>query len=139
MNGVAHGPVIIKGLAPILPVRLERPYADLVRSVDSEKLGFIGRFSNGYPEGTFWLQMIGGGFMHGKFNQKGEATGKELFYIYPDMETGFQGSFTNFVMEKASAVDIVSTECEELLSISKVDMKSEPIFYYNPPTNVRYT
>jgi hypothetical protein len=38
----------------------------LVRTSDSDKLGFIGGFRDGKAAGTFWLKMIGGGFMHGK-------------------------------------------------------------------------
>ncbi len=79
--------------------------------------------------------------MHGKFDpNSGQATGDDLFYIYPDMETGFYGKFNDFVMEKASAVDIVTTGCSEdegLPSVTQFRTKSEPLFYYQPPTNIR--
>jgi hypothetical protein len=64
------------------------------------KVGFLGSYSNGKPYGTFWLQMMGGGFMHGKFNEEGFASGDDLSFIYPDMSTAFHGTFDNFVMKK---------------------------------------
>jgi hypothetical protein len=65
-----------------------------------DKVGFVGSFSNGKPFGTFWIQMLGGGLMHGKFDEDGLASGNNLSFIYPDMSTALHGTFENFVMKK---------------------------------------
>ena len=119
--------------------RLERPVEDLVRTDDFDRLGFVGHFRNGRPFGKFWIKMIGGGFMHGHFKD-GQATGDNLSFIYPDMETAFYGKFENFVMKSASEAEVESEECTEegIIAVSKFSLKSDPIFYYDPPTNVSF-
>ena len=63
--------------------------------------GFIGRFKNGQVHGHFWVEMIGQGFLHGKANENGLATGSDIAFIYPDGETAFKGQFENKHMKKA--------------------------------------
>ena len=48
--------------------------------------------------------MLGGGLMHGKFNEEGLASGNDLSFIYPDMSTAFHGTFENFVMKKGEII-----------------------------------
>jgi hypothetical protein len=82
--------------------------------------------------------MIGGGFMHGTFDKSsGQATGDNLAYIYPDMETAFYGTFDNFVMKNAKEAEVISLHCQDgLMAVKEFDFKSDgPIFYYKPPTN----
>ena len=82
--------------------------------------------------------MIGGGYMHGTFDKSsGQATGDDLAFIYPDMETAFYGTFDNFVMKKAKEAQVVSLHCKDGLPAVK-DFKVEtngPTFYYEAPTN----
>ena len=77
--------------------------------------------------------------MHGQFRD-GQATGDHLAYVYPDLETAFYGKFENFVMKSASEAEIVSTDCSDqgLLVVSEFETKSDPIFYYEPPSNVSF-
>jgi hypothetical protein len=82
--------------------------------------------------------MVGGGFLHGSFDKlSGRATGDELAYIYPDMETAFYGTFENFVMKNAKEAEVISLHCQDgIISVKKFDIKSNsPSFYYKPPTN----
>jgi hypothetical protein len=46
--------------------------------------------------------MLGGGLMHGKFDEEGFASGNNLSFIYPDMSTALHGTFENFVMKKGA-------------------------------------
>jgi hypothetical protein len=83
--------------------------------------------------------MVGGGFMHGQFEMSsGQASGDDLSYIYPDMETAFRGRFENFVMKEAKEAEIVSIHCNDqgLMAVKEFKVYEEgPTFYYEPPTN----
>ena len=81
--------------------------------------------------------MIGGGFMHGKFNEEGKATGNDLAFIYPDEETALVGRFEDFVMKSAYEAEVLDATCDQdgLIIISKYGNMSGPEFYYEAPTN----
>jgi hypothetical protein len=66
--------------------------------VDKSKVSFVGRFVDGEPTGNFWLKMVGGGSMHGRFGED------QMAYVYPDLETALLGDFRHFVMKKSSRV-----------------------------------
>lgn len=78
--------------------------------------------------------------MHGKFNNEGRATGDNLAFIYPDMETALVGKFEDFVMKSAYESEVLKTECcqDGLIVISKFANLSGPEFYYEAPTNESY-
>jgi hypothetical protein len=80
--------------------------------------------------------MIGNGRLHGKFEQ-GAATGDDIAYIYPDMETTLYGKFENFVMKSAHESVVLEASCDEdgLVFISKYSETFGPEFYYQAPTN----
>ena len=111
-----------------------------VPSIQSNKVSFLGRFNNGKPSGHFWYRMVGGGFMHGKFNEEGKATGNDLAFIYPDMETAIVGEFEDFVMKRAQEAEVLEATCDQdgLVIISKFANMSGPDFYYETPTNESY-
>jgi len=118
--------------------RLKRP---LKFSSSSEtQISFLGRFKNGKPSGNFWLRMIGDGFMHGEFNNHGEATGDNLSFIYPDMETALVGKFEDFVMKSAHEAAVIEAACDPngLVIISIFANMSGPEFYFEAPTNESY-
>ena len=103
----------------------------------SSDVSFIGRFKNGKPSGNFWYKMVGGGFMHGSFNEEGKATGNNLAFIYPDMETALIGNFEDLVMKSAHEAEVIDAACDEdgLVVVSKFSNISGPEFYYEAPTN----
>lgn len=118
--------------------RLTRPL--ITFSLFETDLSFLGRYKNGKPNGNFWLRMIGGGFMHGKFNDDGSATGDNMSFIYPDMETALVGKFEDFVMKRAHEANVLDAKCDQdgLIIISKFANLSGPVFYYEAPTNESY-
>ena len=77
--------------------------------------------------------------MHGHFDeQTGLATGDDLSFIYPDMETAFHGTFEDFVMKRAFEAEVTSMKCEVIgiISVDTFLVKNDgPVFYYEPPTN----
>ena len=78
--------------------------------------------------------------MHGKFNEEGKATGNDLAFIYPDMETALVGKFEDFVMKSAHEAEVLDATCDQdgLVIISKFANMSGPEFYYEAPTNESY-
>ena len=66
-----------------------------------KSLYFQGFFKNGEAYGHFWIQMEGGGHLHGKVNSEGLISGNNIAYIYPDGETALLGKFEDRVMIEA--------------------------------------
>ena len=85
----------------------------------------------------FRVPMIGGGVMHGAFDQNGQATGDRIAFIYPDMETAFFGTFENFVMKNAKEAEVKSLHCQDgLVGVKEFEVRLDgPSFYFDPPTN----
>ena len=61
----------------------------------------IGAFRRGILSGPVWVSQLGGGWLHGVPDHRGEMTGDEIMYIYPDLTTVLCGSFTRGVMVRA--------------------------------------
>lgn len=102
---------------------------------------FLGRFKNGIVTGHFWLGLINNGYIHGKANEQGLATGKDLAFVYPDGETALRGHFANFYMKKARYVKVLKYDCDDygipyVLQFTK-PLSSE-VFFYDPPTNYSF-
>ena len=110
-------------------------------------IGFIGYYKDSKPFGTFWAGMLGGdvphGFLHGNIsNEDASISGRNIAYIYPDMETVLYGNFKNRRMIDAQESKILEMSCDSngLLYVSKYSTPeiSSPHFYYDPPTNVSF-
>ena len=101
-------------------------------------VGFIGRFKNGQLNGHFWLGMLHGAYLHGKVDAKGQLSGDDLAYIYPDGTTSFRGTFENKFMKSARNVDVVKYACDDnglLIVQDFTEPLSEHVFKYDPSTN----
>ena len=99
---------------------------------------FLGRFQNGQVHGHFWIGLLGNGFLHGKANANGQATGHDMAYIYPDGVTSFKGYFENLYMKKAYNVDVKAYGYDEdgmFIVKEYSEPLSDQVFYYQPSTN----
>lgn len=78
--------------------------------------------------------------MHGKFDQEGKATGNDLSFIYPDMETALRGKFEDFEMKSAYEAEVLEAGVDQdgLIIITKFANLSGPEFYYQAPTNTSF-
>ena len=56
-------------------------------------LGFIGYYKKGKLVGPSWRGLIGGGWLYGVADDKGELTGPNIAYVYPDLTTALLGHF----------------------------------------------
>ena len=70
-----------------------------VKDTDDEK-GFItiGVFRNGKPGGLAWQwrsERMMEGFLYGEVDVNGKFSGEDILYIYPDLETGLRGTFSD--------------------------------------------
>ena len=108
--------------------------------------GYLGYYKNGHASGKFWAGMQGGrpnGHLHGTIRST-DATisGKNISYIYPDMETALLGEFENRIMKDAQESTVLNVKCDEngLLYVSQYSTPeaSSAHFYYEPATNISY-
>ena len=61
----------------------------------------IGNFSRGKLSGPVWISQLGGGWLHGVVDHRGEMTGQQIMYIYPDLNTVLWGEFSRGLMVRA--------------------------------------
>ena len=48
------------------------------------------------------------GFLYGQVDSAGRFTGDNIAFIYPDLQTGLQGTFVNGELVETTAVEIVA-------------------------------
>ena len=53
------------------------------------------------------------GFLYGEVDRRGQLTGDNITFIYPDFVTGLRGRFEHGVLVWATAVSIVGERCKE--------------------------
>lgn len=101
----------------------------------SRRLGFIGHFQNGIPTGYCWKGLLGGSFIYGKVDEKGEFSGDNISYINQDISTGFKGTFKKGIMINAKAIKVIGENCnEEGLKILKFsEPESSQSYHYERP------
>ncbi|XP_023346047.1 histone-lysine N-methyltransferase SETD7 [Eurytemora carolleeae] len=51
-------------------------------------------YTNGTPSGYVWQCCTGGGYLVGQLNKAGQLTGRDISFIYPDLDTGITGRDT---------------------------------------------
>ena len=109
-DGVIHGP------ARTIDLKKFREFR--------RQLGFVGTYTSGVPggEGPCWEYRQGGGYLYGHPNAKGEFSGDEIAYIYPDLYTCYVGSFQNGVMLNAVEGTIQDAEKTDI-NIMKLKFK----------------
>lgn len=143
-NGIMHGPVFVYGLSLLSHKHYEAKGFLLKNSenpLTSPGVQFQGLFKNGQAFGHFWIQMQGGGHLHGQVNSDGLISGNDIAYIYPDGQTALLGVFEDRIMKKAYHVNVEEYSCNDygLLYVEKFSSKqSKDIFYFDPPTNVSF-
>ena len=108
--------------------------------------GYIGYYKNSIASGNFWIGILGGepcGHIHGKITSKdGMVTGKNISYIYPDMETALVGKFENRLMKDAQEAKVLGVKCDEngILYVNQYSTldPSSPHYYYEPASNISF-
>jgi len=91
---------------------------------EDRKVVTIGNFVRNIPTGLSWQwrsKRIAEGFLYGEVDKRGQFTGKEITFVYPDLLTGLRGQFKHGLLVQATAVDIVGERCiggkKELLMV----------------------
>ena len=103
-NGKLHGVVQIFG-------KVANDKVSTCSDSTQKSLAFVGRYADGIPVGPCWQGLIGGSWLHGIVNPRGEFTGKQIAYIYQDLELAMVGDFENgkmvclvFLIRKAYSI-----------------------------------
>ena len=94
-HGKLHGPVRV-----FHRVSLERSGLCSHKAAFEQGASFVGYFEGGLPSGLCWRGLIGGSWLVGTVDQRGEFTGDDVAYVYGDMRTAFVGKFDDGTMVK---------------------------------------
>jgi len=78
-----------------------------------QQVCWLSRYKNGIPYGQCWEWKEGGGYITGCVDEEGKFTGKEIAFLYPDLQTALLGEFNDGVMVAArparlEAIEIVN-------------------------------
>ena len=65
---------------------------------------FYGFFKNGQASGHFWVEMEGGGHLHGEASPNGLISGDSIAFIYPDGKTALLGNFEDRIMKEVRLI-----------------------------------
>ncbi len=103
-------------------------------------LDFIGRVnSRGFAVGNFWTSMgyseaspFNNGFLYGPLDERGEMSGDNIVYVYPDLKTVLVGNFSANVMLGARASKVVAERCHSGLKVLRLARPDElgPVYKY---------
>ena len=111
-------------------------------STITRDLQFFGNFKNGKVVGKFWLGLLNNGYLHGKVNEDGMATGNDIAYIYPDGVTALKGNFVDKYMTEAYEVQVETYRCNMKSGTLEVEAYSKPKsplkYMYDPCTNTSF-
>jgi len=85
--------------------------------VDTDrKVVTIGTYNTGFPSGLAWQwrsKRMTEGFLYGEVDRRGQFSGDNITFIYPDFVTGLRGRYEYGVLVWATAVKIVGERCRE--------------------------
>jgi len=76
----------------------------------------IGTYNTGFPSGLAWQwrsRRMAEGFLYGEVDRRGQFSGDNITFIYPDFVTGLRGRYEYGVLVWATAVKIVGERCRE--------------------------
>ena len=76
----------------------------------------IGTFVRKIPSGLAWRwrsKRMTEGFLYGKVDRRGQFSGENITFVYPDFLTGLRGRFEHGVLVDATAVDIIGERCKD--------------------------
>ena len=80
-----------------------------------EGLSFFGWFEEGIPKGPCYRSLVGGSYLYGIVDEKGEFTGtNDIAFIYQDLELALIGQFDKGIMVRNSFLIQVNLKLEIL-------------------------
>ncbi len=77
----------------------------------------FGYFDHGKPVGIWWSLIVDGGTVVGPVDERGNLTGTEIVFLYPDFKTGLMGNFQDGQLVCAQAVTLICTVEEHKMPI----------------------
>ena len=91
-NGKLHGLIQIYGKMSVDP-------KGHCSDKHFEGLSFLGWFEEGKPTGPCWRFLVGGTYIYGVVDNRGEFTGSnDIAFIYQDLELALVGEFNKGIM-----------------------------------------
>jgi len=80
-----------------------------IASYTNSNLRSFACFNNGLRVGWVYEGQLGGGYLVGKVDDKGELTGPDIAYIYPDFRTAIRGEYLNGQLVSGRQCKVVSS------------------------------
>jgi len=121
------------GTKTFTKMRDGRPYGLTLRYFKDEVI-WVGKVSDGKGEGKcLSLEPEGGSYIFGQVDEKGEHTGEDITYIYPDCRTALIGKFEDTQLIEASLGKVAGIYIEDnWLQIQVEDCGNLETFTYSP-------
>ena len=99
-------------------------------------VSYIGRFDEGLPVGPQWRIVIGSGYIYGSVNAKGDFTGDDIAFVYPDFKTAFVGRFEKGIMIHARESEVTGVKMRNGIPELKFSEPLDgPYFHHKLPTH----
>ena len=89
-------------------------------------------FNNGVRIGWIYKGLIGGGYVIGKVDDKGDLTGQDIAFIYPDVRTAIKGQFTCGVLESGQECRVTSSRQVGGVIVPRYSQVQGPSYSYDP-------
>jgi len=97
----------------------------------------IACYKKGLPSGYIWHSLEGGGWLHGKVDERGKLTGDDIMFIYPDMHICLVGQFKDGIMVSArlSYLESLTWDTHILVAVPSKQIFSDDVFSYSPSSH----
>jgi len=132
-NGYLVGPCV-----SVATVDFNRP-SDLC-NIDFKSYE-IACYKKGLPYGYVWHSLEGGGWLHGKVDEKGKFTGNEIMFVYPDFHMCLIGRFQDGIMKETrlSFLESITFDGNILVAVPCKQIFGTDVFSYSPASPLGVT
>ncbi len=94
-----------------------------------EALELFGRYHLGRLSGVCWKGLLGGGYIVGKVDERGEFSGDEISFLYPDFRSAIKGTFIDGVLESGKFGFVVGSKNVDGILMPKVEVTDSDVIY----------
>lgn len=102
---------------------------------DNGRLNYVGWYRAGIPHGPTWLAVRGDGWLVGELDEKGEFTGDDIVFLYPDLSTALIGKFHQGEVVSVRAGTVEDITFRHSVLIPKVRITDEKQYHRWISTN----
>ena len=90
-----------------------------------QEVTWLGRYRSGRASGHCWQAGEGGGWLTGQLDSRGEMTGDNIAFIYPDLSTAILGRFDRGVLVSGLPGRITGLEVVEDIAVPQISLVNQ--------------